>query len=117
MIFSISRLVNGAKQNLSWSLKIGKNPKIKAEAAKRGGLAKYFVDERAEIVESNCVLAYLAHLMFFGILFWLAVGYPCWIIATTFVILIVSTVISLRASEDTRRKTDKSVQMTLDYQW
>lgn len=98
MIYSVSRLVNDAKRNLSWALKLTNCKIIRDTAKEIGGLAGIFVyknantkDETAETHKVRSILVYLLHLILFGILFGLIVGKPYWIILTTFIIFVVST--------------------------
>jgi hypothetical protein len=125
MIFSVYRLVNGGKLNLSWALKLTeKDYKIIRDRAKdRGGLAGYFVyiknegkeDETAEIHEVSRIVTYFVHLIFFGILFELSVGKPCLVIVTVFVIFVVSTLLSLGLFERLKKRLKKAhIEMTLD---
>lgn len=114
MIFSVSRLITSAKQNLSWSLNLKDYKTIRDEAKKRRGLAGYFVyiknenteDERAETRESGRILTYLAHLIFAGIFIGLAVGKPCWVIVTVLIIFVVSILLTY-SGRDAEKKTDK----------
>jgi len=115
MIFAVSRLVINVKQNLSWALQISKNSKIRVEAEKIGGLARHFVyirksdaeDEKEATHKFRCIGVYLLHLVFFGFLFWLAVGYPCWTTVTTSFIFVLSMLISFESSEGAEKRTDE----------
>lgn len=115
MIFSVYRLVNVLKQNLSWAIKIKKRATIKEEAKKRGGFSRLFVyiknenteDERVEIHEFYRILSYFMHLISAGFLFWLAVDKPCWVIVTASIIFVLSTFLDLRLSRDSEIKTNQ----------
>jgi len=112
MIFAVSRVVNNVKQNLSWALQINKNSRIRIEAEKIGGLARHFVyvdkneaeEEKAVTHKFRCVGVYLVHLVFFGFLFLLAVGYPCWTTVTASIIFVVSVLISYGIKQERQKK-------------
>jgi hypothetical protein len=100
MIFSVYRLVNNARRNLFWSLKLDpKNYKIiRDEAKKVGGLAGSFVhvkdentnDEKAEIRECVRISTYFINVAIAGVFFELAVGELLWVFVTACIIFLIS---------------------------
>lgn len=115
MIFSVYRLVNCVKQNLSWALNLKDCGTMKGEAEKLGGLAGFFAyvksennDKRAEIYEIRRIFVYFTHLFLAGILFGLVVGNPCGIIETAFIIFVASTLLSLGLVETLKKGLIKS---------
>lgn len=103
MIFSVSRLVDDAKRNLCWALKL--NPLccniIRDRAKARGGFAWLFVHvaraknenkdvETAKIHRNSLILVYIFHLALFGALLASILGesYWIWIFLTAVIILV-----------------------------